>query len=220
VILAGIHPSYDSFWERWGSVVSNSLVALGVSGEIQFSRMAFRRDKELKRRSDEKVAETTKLAEEAQLERVKLEERLAPRRMTKEQYDKLQALRGVVDAVNITSMSDFEATRFAAQLAKTLRDAGIDAKIHSQRIGLAWTELYVVLPTLADFRADPLYAALKDAGFTVGCGARVQPSLSMGDLPSGIPVIMVGQKAPLPVDGPPYPFTVLPKTDDRGVIIK
>jgi hypothetical protein len=133
----------------------------------------------------------------------------------------LQDLRGIVESVNITSMSDFEATRFAAQLSKTLHDAGIDARIYPQRIGLVWTELFVVLPKpIQDFRTDPLYSCLKDAGLSVGCGARNQPSLSMGDLPSDVPVIMVGQKAPPPVDAPPYPFTVPPKTDGTGVIIR
>ena len=54
VAIAFFHPPYDSFWEQWGSVVANAVVMLGVAGEVQFSMMAFRRDKELKRRSDKK----------------------------------------------------------------------------------------------------------------------------------------------------------------------
>jgi len=65
VALAWLHLPPDSACSVWGTVLADSLVAIGVSGEVQFSRMAFRRDKELKRRSDEKVAEAKARAAEA-----------------------------------------------------------------------------------------------------------------------------------------------------------
>jgi hypothetical protein len=225
LIIAWIEPPYKVFLTE--SAITDAAIALGIVGEVLFGMWDGRIQTELRNRSNKRVAdatvraaEATKIAEQAQLERLKLEERLAPRRLTKEQYDKLQNLGGVVGAVNITSMSGFESTRFATQIAKTLHDAGIDARICSQRIGLVWSELYVVLPEpIEDFRADPLYSALKDAGLSVGCGTRSQPSLSMRDLPPDIPVIMVGEKSLPPMDAPPYPFTVPPKTDGTGVII-
>jgi hypothetical protein len=67
-VIAWSHPSYDSPWERWGSVVANTFVALGVAGEIIFAMMAFRRDKELKRRSDDKVTKATNRAAKAEEE--------------------------------------------------------------------------------------------------------------------------------------------------------
>lgn len=65
VILGVLHPPYDSVWSRWGSTLANALVFIGVAGEVQFSRMGFRRGHEIKRRSDEKVAEATGRAAEA-----------------------------------------------------------------------------------------------------------------------------------------------------------
>jgi hypothetical protein len=65
VAVAWWHPPYNSFWEQWGTVIANAIVMLGVAGEVQFSRMAFRRDKELKLRSDEKVAAANERASEA-----------------------------------------------------------------------------------------------------------------------------------------------------------
>ena len=63
-VLAGLHLPYDSLWERWDSVIANAAVVLGVVGEVQFGMMAFRRDKELKRRSDEKLTKAhLKIAE-------------------------------------------------------------------------------------------------------------------------------------------------------------
>jgi hypothetical protein len=80
-VLAGLHLPYDSPWERWVAVIANAAVMLGVVGEVQFSMMAFRRDKELKRRSDDKVAAASARAAEAQLE---LERFRAPRSLSSE----------------------------------------------------------------------------------------------------------------------------------------
>jgi hypothetical protein len=94
LVLAIAHPSYDSPWERWGSAASDALIALGIVGEVMFGMWDSRIQTELRNRSNKRVAdatvraaEATKIAEEAQLERVKLEERLSPRSLTKGQYD-------------------------------------------------------------------------------------------------------------------------------------
>jgi len=77
VAIAWCHPLYDSFWERWGSVIADGVVMLGVAGEVQFSMMVFRRDKELKRRSDEKVANANKIAAQATKDAADARERTA-----------------------------------------------------------------------------------------------------------------------------------------------
>lgn len=51
--------------ENWGAVVADSLIALGVAGEVLFSRKARIGSDELTRRSDEKVAEANARAAEA-----------------------------------------------------------------------------------------------------------------------------------------------------------
>jgi hypothetical protein len=65
VALAACHPPFDSFAGIWGAVIADSLVALGVAGEVLFSRMGSARQRELQRRSDEKVAEAEARASEA-----------------------------------------------------------------------------------------------------------------------------------------------------------
>jgi len=55
VILAACHPPFDSFAGIWGAVIADSLVAIGVAGEVLFSRMGSARQRELQRRSDERV---------------------------------------------------------------------------------------------------------------------------------------------------------------------
>lgn len=65
VAIAAYHPKYDSFLEQWGSAVADGLVAIGVAIEIRLGQMAGLRQSELKRRSNEKVAEANKISAEA-----------------------------------------------------------------------------------------------------------------------------------------------------------
>jgi hypothetical protein len=222
VAIAGIHPKYDSFLEQWGSAIADGLVAAGVAIEIKFGQMAGLRQHELKRRSDIivgnaniRAAEALQKAEEEHHARVKLEAQLSPRTLTKEQYETLLSLSGKVEQVNITSSPVFEAVMFAAQIGQALFNAGITVKICNPRFGMVWLELCVVIPKpIPDFDADPLYAAFKMAGLSVGCGDRSK--VPMIDLPSDIPVIMVGEKAPPCQEVPPYVFTLPPNTGETG----
>ena len=123
--IAWFHPSYDSLWERWGSTIANAAVLLGVAGEIQFSMMAFRRDKELKRRSDEQVAEARERAAKADLARAELEAKLLPRMLNQDQWDFVQSLRGKFSEIAIAYEVDLETQWFASKL----RDAFFSARI-------------------------------------------------------------------------------------------
>lgn len=77
VAIAAIHPLYDSFWERWGSAIADSLVVIGVFIEIRFSQLAGLRHGELKRRSDERVAEANQSAAQAIKDAAEARERTA-----------------------------------------------------------------------------------------------------------------------------------------------
>jgi hypothetical protein len=211
----------DPFLDRWGAVGTDLLVAIGVFGEILFGLKGAARQRELQRRSNIKLSEATdraaaatQKAEEAQLARVKLEVQLAPRMLTQEQYVALQSLEGQVAAVNITATSDYEANRFAAQIAQALSDAGIVVKLCPNRVGLVWSEIYVVMPMpVEEYRKVPLYVALKAAGLSVGCGDRRQ--VPMIDLPPEVPVIMVGEKKGLSYPSIPHAFNQSSRTAAR-----
>ena len=202
VIIAWYHPPYDSFWDIWGSVVADSVVAIGVVLEVTFSRLGGTRQREIKRRSDEKIAAATERAAKAELETERLRVKTGPRVLTKEQCKKIQTLKGQVSAVNITTSSDAEAMQFARQMARVLISVGIAARICDVRIGTVWTELHIVIPEpVADFSKVPLYKVFHEAGLSVGCSARNLRMLT--DLDPNIPVIMVGDKAN-PFTEPPY----------------
>lgn len=90
--------------ERWGSEGADFPVAAGVLGEILFHRRGGTCQDELTRRSNSEASEANEKAEEAQLARFRLEVQLAPRALTKDHYDALQALRGKIDKCTITSI--------------------------------------------------------------------------------------------------------------------
>jgi hypothetical protein len=132
VILAVLHPSFDSFASIWGAVIADSLVALGVLGELLFSAKGSRCQTELRRRSEiavatsiERAAEATKIAEEERHARVKLETQLQPRSLNQEQWDLIHGLRGKLTSVNIASETDAETCWFAGQIRDAFFSAGI-----------------------------------------------------------------------------------------------
>jgi hypothetical protein len=188
-ILSAVHPAYDSPWEKWGSALADALIALGIVGEVMFGMWNNRIQTELRSRSNKKLGNAEKASGEAKeraanadLARIKLEAQLAPRSLTKEQFDQLQTLRGKVPAVSITSASDFETTRFAAEIALALQIAEVDVKIFPHRVGLVWTNIFIVLPKPSpNVSAEPLYVAFNRAGLSTGCGDR--SNAPMADLP-------------------------------------
>jgi hypothetical protein len=68
LLLAAIHPPYDSVFGRWGSAMADGLIAIGVAGEILFARVGSSCQSELRRRTEESLAEAWRMAEEAQID--------------------------------------------------------------------------------------------------------------------------------------------------------
>ena len=110
VAIAAIHPPYDSFWEQWGSSLANALVFLGVAGEVQFGRMASRRQAEFKRRSDIKIAEANERAAEANDEAKKAQLELA-------KFKAPRSLDAGQRARIVARLSSFAGTRFVGYVA-------------------------------------------------------------------------------------------------------
>jgi hypothetical protein len=109
VALAAKHSPFDSFIGIWGSVIADSLVALGVFGELLFSAIGSKRHGELQRRSKLMVAEANQKASEANARAseanqkaqeaiLELADLRAPRALTREQrgrvVDKLKQFSG------------------------------------------------------------------------------------------------------------------------------
>jgi hypothetical protein len=140
VALAACHPPFDSFAGIWGAVIADSLVALGVAGEVLFSRMGSARQRELQRRSGEKVAEAISRAtdaerktEEEKLSRVQIEQeiikQLKPRDFTREQFDEIvDEIKGKIKVkLTVFVADDPETFRFGLAIGDLFREAQIDA---------------------------------------------------------------------------------------------
>jgi hypothetical protein len=63
--IAVFHPPYNSFLEQWGSAVANAVIALGIVGEVLFSRKDARIQTELRKRSNGQLASAIESAAEA-----------------------------------------------------------------------------------------------------------------------------------------------------------
>ena len=72
VYLAWEYQGHSTWIENWGPVFANVLIALGVFGEIHFAGRVSKSEEELRRKSDEKVAEANARAAEAQRETAQL----------------------------------------------------------------------------------------------------------------------------------------------------
>lgn len=93
VLIAVIHPKYDFFLERWGSVIADLLVFFGVLAEIWFSGIEHSCDSELTRRSNdelriatERAGSAIERAAKAELEIAKIK---APRTLTSEDVNSI-----------------------------------------------------------------------------------------------------------------------------------
>src|SRR5579862_4796185 len=103
--IACIHPTYDSFWERYGGVIATAFVVVGVGAELRFGRMGKIRDDELRLRSNEEVMEASERArlaehgaglanERAELARLETEKLRAAHAWRELTRDQIAALKG------------------------------------------------------------------------------------------------------------------------------
>jgi hypothetical protein len=130
VVIAIIHPRYDSFLEQWGSAIADSLVAVGVAIEIKFGQMAGLRQNELRRRSDEKVAEASERAARAELESDRLKVIFAGRRLLPEQNSIISAVirdkAASLDVLIEFHSGDPEAFTYGIDIVDVFIDAGVE----------------------------------------------------------------------------------------------
>ena len=137
VALAFLFPHGETRLEIWGPIGADTLVALGVFGEVLFARKAKTISEEVQRESDERVAasesraaEALQRAEEERHARAKLEEKLQPRSLNQDQWDFIQGLRGKFPIVSIAYETDAETWWFAGQIRDAFFSAGISVAMY------------------------------------------------------------------------------------------
>jgi hypothetical protein len=124
-VIAIVHPSYDSPWQRWGSAIADALIALGIVGEVAFGMWNNRIQTELRARSNQRLGEANERAAKADLARAELEAKLLPRTLTKGQWNFIQELKGKFEEISIAFEVDVETEWFANQIRDAFFAAGI-----------------------------------------------------------------------------------------------
>jgi hypothetical protein len=148
-VLATAHPSYDSLLALWGSVITDALIAIGIVGEVIFGRIDGRYQTELRKRSNdrlaqvefdngflqesaaranERAAEALQKAAKSDLDRAKIEQRLAYRSLNDEQFgfvvDQIREFSGTPVSIVIRSPESIEITLITNLLIHVVSTAG------------------------------------------------------------------------------------------------
>src|SRR3954452_8959039 len=170
---------------RWGVVVADTIVALGVAGEVFFGRKARLDSEELTRRSEARLANAVARSGEAsvraaeaevqsaaaQLEAEKLRAALAARRLTKEQFEVISSkLAGrMIPLVLRVAPGDSEARLLAEDIRKSLNASDIEQKVAvfmSPEIILE-LRIHPRAGSAVDIDAELIVSVFRDAGLEV-----------------------------------------------------
>lgn len=113
--------AWDSPTGTWGAVIADSLVALGVSAEVFFSKLGMNRQRELQRRSDAKLGEAIERAAKAELEIARIKAR---RSLNQREF--VEALRGkpAWPVVEILYVDGSDCSGLAIEIAIALDQSG------------------------------------------------------------------------------------------------
>lgn len=176
-IIAGIHPLYDSFLEQWGLAIADAAIALGILGEVLFSRKDANIQSELRRRSNERAATLEKEAAEARERTALLEKITAFREISPNQRQQISdAIRDKVSPkIHILiewERGDTEAYLYAWQISNIFRDAGVDKIQGTPNTWLNWQGFGVWMNADKSFDLPAVAGAFAEAGVVVNVQDR------------------------------------------------
>jgi hypothetical protein len=84
-----------------------------------------------RKQSAERIAGLNNETERLKVDNLRLQAQLAPRSLTKEQFDEIQSLKGKISAVNLAVEDDVECSMFSGLLAGALQHAGIAVLLYN-----------------------------------------------------------------------------------------
>jgi len=188
--------------KNWGAIA----LVLGTVAVFLGDVLARPHQKVLDDARELQIATLHRQTEALRGENLKLRDRVAPRVLSKEQYDAIQTLRGKVSAVSVIEETNNETAIFAMQLLSAFDNAGIKVKIFPSRPGAVWTGILLVLPeTVTDRTNHPLVKTFREIGLYGGDGSLA--GYMDPDIPKDVPLILIGEKYvmfdKLPYMGPP-----------------
>jgi hypothetical protein len=206
-VIAGIHPLYDSILEQWGSAMANGAIALGIVGEVIFSRMDARIQTELRSRSNKQLATAMKeageanvRAAEAQTEAARLRAQFSWRTLAPQAAEHLGTILSMSPGeINIEYVdSDPEALYLAIQFSEVFEKANWQVAMRSMSMpGVLVLGIFV--PDSPSNDTQAVRNALTVAGFTFSTEALTGGGvlISSGSTIDDAVILFIGSK-PIP----------------------
>jgi hypothetical protein len=144
--------------------------------------------------SGERIAQLNNDTERLKSDNLRLQTQLAPRSLTKEQYDAIQTLKGRVAAINLAVEVDSECQAFASILAVALMNAGIKVLGYSLPLDMRGNSGLVVYDQ--NFSEGSAGKAISDTIANAGLGLHMQIGRLPDalDMPRDVPAILVYEK--------------------------
>ena len=178
--------------------LANVLVVGGVTIEAVCTLLLFGFDEGISGRQQSTI-------EEQNSQIIALEMQIAPRRLSKDQFEAIQEIKGKVQSVSVLAQAScLECAFFSFEIVMALQEAGVSVKWYPGRIDAGWKGIYIFLPTFPPKPDEPLFEAFTKAFVPLSGGViSVGSSFSMGPIPLDIPLIAVGEKFPAPTPTAP-----------------
>jgi hypothetical protein len=168
--------------------------------------------------SAERIAQLNNDTERLKSDNLRLQTQLAPRSLSKEQFDEIQTLKGRIAAVNIAVEDDVECSLFAAMLGVAIQHAGVIVRQYNLPVGFRGSGLVIYdrhafeNPNGEPTNGEPISGVFKKAGLlVVATIARLPDALNM---PADVPAVYVLGRPSLPFVTPPYFGPIVPNADD------
>ena len=184
----------DPFWEtvfKISTISALVLGGLGVASAFVSAWVGYEVTDATQREASKSIAEANARSAEAKLETERLRAQAAWRRITQEQHDHIVR---ALEPHNLNILvkyvaADPEASQFAKELIRTLKDAG--ASVDDVLQIKAPPPLGIIVEDTGDARSELLLSVLKSAGLAVGLG---EPPLNN---PGNQALLQIASKPPL-----------------------
>jgi hypothetical protein len=123
LIIVWVHPPYDSTLNEWGTALADAAIAIGIVGEVIFSRKDARIQTELRNRSNRRLGAAVQSAAEANLKAEQLRKAMAWRHLEKGPF--LKSVGEISGDAHIAYVRDDPETfHFTQELQMLLSEAG------------------------------------------------------------------------------------------------
>jgi hypothetical protein len=125
IIIAWVHPLYDSPINKWGTTLADAAIALGIVGEVIFGRFDARIQTELRKRSNEQLASAAKSAAEANERAAKANARAVEAQAELEKFRAMRILSPEQHERIVEKLQQFPGQEFSGAIGMGVGDGAL-----------------------------------------------------------------------------------------------